>query len=133
MKQFRNTPYYVTEDGDVLKHMPEISWETNHSVNGKVYTYTKTRKEYFRKLKPGIQSAGYKQVVLHDGFDKPTNFRIHRLVAELYVNGYFEDAHVDHIDCNKLNNHYTNLQWCTKEYNHQKADKLDYPLFCQIE
>ena len=39
---------------------------------------------------------------------------IHRLVAEIYVPGYFEGAHVDHIDCNILNNHYTmcNVSWC---------------------
>lgn len=38
--------------------------------------------------------------------------RLHRLVAEAYVGGQSEEFNVvDHIDRDKLNNHYTNLRW----------------------
>jgi hypothetical protein len=47
--------------------------------------------------------------------------RVHRLVAECYV---FNDdptnkTIVNHIDENKLNNHYSNLEWCTHSENSQ--------------
>jgi len=124
MKQFRDTPYYITEEGKVFRYYPE----RKHIYN-KGYI---TKPEKYKELKPGTQSMGYKQVVLHEGFSKPTSCRVHRLVAELYVPGYFEGAHVDHIDCNKSNNHPNNLQWCTKEYNNKKGNNPNYPLFAQI-
>ena len=42
---------------------------------------------------------------------------IHRLVALHYVDNPNNYEYVNHIDGNKLNNHYTNLEWCTKSYN----------------
>ena len=45
------------------------------------------------------------------------HFRVHRLVAEAFIpnpNGY---AEVNHIDENKLNNRFDNLEWCSKEDN----------------
>jgi len=41
----------------------------------------------------------------------------HRLVAQNYVPGYFEGAVVNHIDGDKYNNHYTNLEWVTQKEN----------------
>ncbi len=130
MKQFRDTDYWVSEGGEVVRHRPEISWESHHNVNGKIHTYPHVRKEYYKKLKGTTQSSGYSQVMIQMT-DRVGTFRIHRMVAELYVPGYFEGAHVDHIDNNKTNNHYTNLQWCTKEYNHHKGDKLTFPLYSE--
>ena len=43
---------------------------------------------------------------------------IHRLVASAFINndGFTE---VNHIDCNKSNNNYSNLEWCSRKYNCQ--------------
>lgn len=43
--------------------------------------------------------------------------RVHRLVAESFI---INDKHlpeVNHIDFNKLNNHVSNLEWCSSRYN----------------
>lgn len=42
---------------------------------------------------------------------------VHRLVAEAFVNGYFEGAIVNHIDENPANNNAENLEWCTYSKN----------------
>lgn len=42
---------------------------------------------------------------------------VHRLVAKAFVGGYFEGAHVDHIDGNKTNNRADNLEWVTVQEN----------------
>ncbi len=130
MKQFRDTNYYVTEDGRVFKHTPEYNHEyyTNHyGANGivKKTLMKKHRPEKWKEPKPQDNGYGYLKVYIGNNKYK----RIHQLVAELYVDGWFDGAEVDHIDCNKHNNHYTNLQWCTSEYNRSKGNDPTYPLF----
>ena len=121
MKQFRNTDYYVTENGEVWRHFPKVEkYYANRSQPYITEEKWKQRKTHTNR--------GYETITIRvDG--KRMNFKVHRMVAELYVPGYFEGAHVDHIDCNVKNNHYSNLQWCTKEYNQLKHDNPDYPLF----
>ena len=50
-----------------------------------------------------------------------TAFSVHRMVAELYVPNPNNLPQVDHIDGNKRNNHYTNLQWITASDNVKRA------------
>lgn len=67
-----------------------------------------------RQLKARINSRGYLAVRLC-GKTK----MVHRLVAEYFCN-YQPDSHndvVNHIDGDKLNNHYSNLEWCTMRDN----------------
>lgn len=47
------------------------------------------------------------------------NFSIHRLVGEYFLDGYFEGAVINHKDRNSLNNHHSNLEWCTQRWNVQ--------------
>jgi hypothetical protein len=124
MKQFRDTPYYVTEDGKVFRHYPE--WIKKYPFKNSFVT--RKIPERWKSIKPNKRKDGYCQVnVCIGGINK--KYGLHRMVAELYVPGYFEGAHVDHIDCNVNNNHYSNLQWCTATYNTTKKDNPNYPLF----
>lgn len=61
-------------------------------------------------------SSGYKRVILQNK-GKKERYLVHRLVAMHYCNGYFDGAIVNHIDGNKQNNHYTNLEWCNQSHN----------------
>lgn len=65
----------------------------------------------------GWDRNGYKGVCV--GNDK---YYVHRLVASLFCDGYYEGAVVDHIDRNKENNHYTNLRWVSPSENQQNSD-----------
>ena len=47
--------------------------------------------------------------------------RAHRLVAEKFIPNPNNYTIVNHIDGNKLNNIYTNLEWCTSQQNSQHA------------
>lgn len=47
--------------------------------------------------------------------------RIHRLVAEAFIENPLGYEVVNHIDGNKLNNNVDNLEWCTIEYNNNHA------------
>lgn len=50
-------------------------------------------------------------------------YRVHRLVALLFLDvpENYEELVVNHKDGNKLNNSYTNLEWCTYDYNNYHA------------
>ena len=48
---------------------------------------------------------------------KTKNFQSHRLVAHMFIDGYFDGAEVDHIDTNTLNNRADNLRWVTRKEN----------------
>lgn len=48
---------------------------------------------------------------------------VHRLVAEYFVDGYFENAVVNHKDLDKLNNRFDNLEWVTRSENSKHAHK----------
>lgn len=46
---------------------------------------------------------------------------IHRLMAETFIPNPLNLPCVNHIDCDKLNNSISNLEWCTMEYNTKHA------------
>ena len=50
--------------------------------------------------------------------------RIHRLVAEYFVPNPDNKPIVNHIDANKTNNYYKNLEWVTDQENRDHASKL---------
>ena len=75
-------------------------------------------------LKPQNDCRGYLQVGLYKN-RKRKQYKIHRLVATAFCEGaeYFNE--VNHIDEDKTNNHYSNLEWCTREYNNNFGTRND--------
>ena len=69
-----------------------------------------------------VDGVGYTRLLMRK-HGKNYVKNVHRLVAEYFIpnpNGYKE---VDHIDRNKLNNHITNLRWCTSSTNKLNRSK----------
>lgn len=48
---------------------------------------------------------------------KQKKVRVHRLVAEMFVDNPHNFDEVNHKDLDKLNNHIDNLEWCSREFN----------------
>lgn len=82
-----------------------------------------------KRFKKGVVRAekldyhGYPSVALClDGRRYDVN--VHTLVARAFVDGYFEGAHVNHIDGVKANNIPSNLEFCTRSQNMKHAYSL---------
>ncbi len=90
--------------------------------------YTVTQKGYFSLtgtiLKISICNTGYKRICLYwyeNGIRKKKQCYIHQLVAKAFLKPVEGKDQVNHIDCNKLNNHVSNLEWCTVAENNKHA------------
>ena len=98
-----------------------VGYEEYFSISscGKVYS-KRTKKE----LVLGMSKTGYKTLSTRIGGSKGVCkcFKIHRLVADAFVPKTTEErVFVNHIDGDKLNNDYRNLEWCTIAENNSHA------------
>lgn len=73
-------------------------------------------------LKPYVNSIGYETVTLHDK-NGHSPFLIHRLVAEVFIPNKQNKPQVNHKDCDKTNNYFKNLEWCTIPENLKHASE----------
>ena len=89
MKRYKDTPYFVTEDGKVIGS-----------------------KGYELKLNSG--KSGYIQI---RSTKLNKTFSVHRMIAETYIPNPENKPQVNHIDGNKLNNDYNNLEWVSRSEN----------------
>lgn len=80
------------------------------------------RERHLHKIKPKNpgKSNKYLNIVLCNDHCQVTK-SIHRLVAEAFVDGYFDGAVVNHIDGDNRNNRASNLEWTTIKDNVHKS------------
>jgi hypothetical protein len=97
--------------------MKTIQGYENYSVaeDGRVFN-NKTGRE----LKYTYINTGYRRVGICRN-NKQIKHLVHRLVAEAYVPNPDNKPCVNHLDKNKLNNHASNLEWCTSQENHRHS------------
>ena len=89
-----DTPYFVSESGGIFRDGKEL----------KFYILKKKGKPTYKTVK----------------INKTTMY-VHRIVAMTYLPNPNNLPEVDHRDTNKLNNHYTNLEWVTTKENRDRA------------
>lgn len=71
-------------------------------------------------LNPHITEQRYCIVNLYkNGVDR--HFKVHRLVAFVFIENKFNKKTVNHKDGNKTNNNFENLEWCNHSENHLHA------------
>lgn len=78
------------------------------------------RNRHGRKIAQQISNMGYLRVELwKDG--KGKKYSVHRLVAMAFIPNPKDLPQVNHLDGNKANNHYSNLEWATQSENQKHA------------
>lgn len=81
--------------------------------NGEVWSMKQERPLL---LKQNIDRKGYLRVGLYKGAAIKLKF-IHQLIAIAFIPNPEDKPHINHIDCNTLNNSVDNLEWCTNAEN----------------
>jgi hypothetical protein len=102
MRKLQDLPNYgVTRDGMVYSYRNQRylkPWKSVHKRKGGTYS----------RLRVTLQGKVY---------------LVHRLVAMAYIPNPDNLPMINHIDCNPLNNHVDNLEWCTARENTLHAIK----------
>lgn len=97
IKQIDDTNYYVSSDGRVWNYSRGFLEEMAYEIN-----------------------SGYKRVrLVKNGVGK--HYKVSRLVAIAFVPNTYDKPIVNHLDGNKLNDDYTNLEWATFSENTKHA------------
>jgi hypothetical protein len=108
-KQIKGFPnYYITEFGEIFSDRLR-----GHEKEPHLHKMTPKN--------PGKNNK-YLNIILCNKDGQFTK-SVHRLVAEHFVDGFFEGAVVNHIDGNNRNNAATNLEWTTARDNIHKSYK----------
>lgn len=80
----------------------------------------KTKGEYFPSIRTHPKGYLYVSLCIPDKGKADTRI-VHRLVAEAFLDSYSNELTVDHVDCDKLNNHYSNLEMVTNAENLRRS------------
>ena len=102
MKQFRNTQYFISEDGKV---------------------FNKKGKQISIKIRKEPKSSFERAYISLNINKKQQHFTLSRIIAEVYIPNPDNLPQVNHKDGNPLNNHYSNLEWCNQSDNIKHAIK----------
>lgn len=98
-RQFRNTRYFITEQGWVFS----LAWREGAN--------------YPKYIQPVVTNSGYHEVRLNG-----KHYSVHRMVAETWLDKPAGCYQVHHKDGDKLNNSKDNLEWTTLK-EHRKAHR----------
>lgn len=102
----------------MLENWKDIpGWEGLYKISDKGRVLS-VRRKIIKVL--DANNFGYKRIQCarcENGKKIRERFFVHRLVASLFVPGYFEGAVVNHKDLNKANNNADNLEWVTPSQN----------------
>lgn len=108
--------------------MEQEQWKPIQEFNGEYEVSNlgrvRSMKRYYgmvgRIMPQTIQRKGYYAVTFHMN-NKAYCRKVHRLVIEAFTPNPDNLPCINHIDGNKLNNHVSNLEWCTYQHNMQHA------------
>jgi hypothetical protein len=77
-----------------------------------------------RTLKNKIRKDNYSEVglpILINGKNKQNFLKIHRLIGLAFIDNPENKKCIDHVDCDRQNNHVSNLRWATHTENQQNS------------
>ena len=100
-------------EDEVWKIIPYADKHYEASNYGRIKSFCYDKEEG-RVVKPGVIKGFLNVSFMSEG--KKKSFLVHKLTADLFVDKTKpEQDTVIHLDWNKSNNHYTNLEWVMKE------------------
>lgn len=107
-KRIPNSTYAVSTHGRVKR----LAFQKRHNIN-KTFFMTK---EAVLALSNNNSKKYWRITIYYIGKPKVCE-SVHRLVAQAFIPNINNAPCINHIDGNKDNNHYSNLEWCTNQQN----------------
>lgn len=101
--------YQISNYGRV-KSLDRLS-SNGHLIKSRYMKVSKKNNDY---LYVGLSKSGVQK-----------KYFIHRLVALAFIDNPHDFPQINHIDENKTNNYYKNLEWCTQKYNNNYGTKVE--------
>jgi len=101
---------------EIFKPVEGYGGRYSISNYGRVYSFISNR---FMVVSKNCRGYG---VVRLSMAGKTITKDVHRLVATHFLKDYFEGAHVNHIDYDRLNNNVTNLEWLSQYDNNKYSE-----------
>lgn len=100
----------------IWKDIPEYAGLYKIREDGLIYSY-----RFHKNIRIYFNKSGYKMCRLIKD-KKNRSFRVHRLVAFAFKRPPMGDRDcINHKDGIKINNHHSNLEWCTRMENNKHA------------
>lgn len=107
-KKIENSNYWISNYGRVFRDSYQKWCKVNNSFS--------TTKPLFKKLSNNNSKKYWRvKIVYIDGTEKTE--AVHRLVGLYFIENKDNKPYINHIDGNKDNNFYKNLEWCTNQEN----------------
>lgn len=111
------------------KWNPVVGYEGLYEVSnyGRIKSLPRRREKLAFHMKKQVihpKNKGYAYVSLYKN-NKAEYALVHRVVATSFVENLYNKPNVNHKDCDRLNNHTDNLEWCTQKENILHAVKND--------
>jgi hypothetical protein len=96
-----------------------IGYEGRYKIreDGQIFSFPTGRRRWAKIIKPDKINTGYLRANLFNANGRKRIF-VHRLVASTFIPNPNKKPNVNHKDGNPLNNHVSNLEWCTQSENH---------------
>lgn len=95
----------------------------NYMINEYGVIYKIKGKRKYQIMNPKEDKDGYLYIGLRNENGRFFR-RVHRLVASAFIqNDNLNNDIINHIDGNRQNNHFTNLEWCDVRYNNKYSFK----------
>lgn len=110
---------YEDEKFKFIKYPGVNKYQYVISNYGRVFKYINNEEKKIHYDKDGYKKTSIR--VTQNGISKHTNIFIHRLVAYTFIKKPKDCNVVNHIDGNKTNNYYKNLEWTTPKGNTNHA------------
>ena len=117
----------MTDLGEVWKDIDGFDGRYQISNTGIVRSFARPYYSEAKILHQFHDSDGYCIVNLcyaSKGIKSKT-VKVHRLVANAFIDNPLNLPEINHIDENKTNNHAQNLEWCTTQYNLTYGNRLN--------